>query len=46
MVHQLADEIERMGGADMLPACACGSPAVPGIRHTAVECEPVEAAAS
>lgn len=47
MVQQLADEIERMGGADMLPpSCACGSPLVPGVAHAPDSCEPAGWAAA
>ncbi len=45
MVELLAAEAERMAGAgDQLPACACGSPAVPGVDHGPASCRPAELA--
>lgn len=42
MVELLAAEAERMAG-DGPPACACGSPYVPGVEHGPASCRPAGA---
>lgn len=47
MVHLIAVEAERMAGETSTtpPACACGSPSVPGIEHGPASCRPAEVVA-